>query len=254
MEHILQGLHDIEGVHGALVIDASGQLLAHRTHSIYDVELLEQVSRAVVGAIDAVKLVQEDWEAITTHFSEGKLLIRNASAADGKLPFTLTLVADGRLNPSFANVAIRVALGKLKTAMQAGGVGAGAPRPPDSAATAPAAAKAAPASSSDARAPLTEVASTGLSWSGVGSSMAASGSEVTVADAASSALLTACTKALARNVGPMAKLFVKEAARKVCPDRPFSRDSAEALVAELAKSIRNPSDAAQFQRSMLAAL
>src|SRR4051794_17643665 len=102
MERILQSLHDLEGVHGALVIDGAGHILAHRTHSMYDIDLLEQVSRAVVSATDAVKLLQEDWESITTHFSEGKLLIRNAAPGGDVTPFTLTLIADVRLNPSFA--------------------------------------------------------------------------------------------------------------------------------------------------------
>jgi hypothetical protein len=52
----------------------------------------------------------------------------------------------------------------------------------------------------------------------------------------------------------MAKLFVKEAVRKVCPNRPFSKDSVEALVTELAKSIESPSEAAQFRKSLLKAL
>jgi hypothetical protein len=51
----------------------------------------------------------------------------------------------------------------------------------------------------------------------------------------------------------MAKLFVKEAVRKVCPDRPFSRDNVEALVAELAKNIEDPASAAQFTKAVLKA-
>jgi hypothetical protein len=73
------------------------------------------------------------------------------------------------------------------------------------------------------------------------------GSGVHVADAASSEFLTACTKALARCVGPMAKLYVKEGVQKICPNRPFSRDSGTELIAELVKHISNPNDAAQFR-------
>lgn len=262
MESILQGLHDLEGVHGAMVIDGGGQLLAHRAHSIYNLELLEQATRAIVSAIDAVKLVQEDWEAITTHFSEGKLLIRNAASGGDSVAFTLTLIADARLNPSFATVAIRVAMGKLKAALQAGDgnaaagqSGAGGRVTGGAAGSARGQAKPGHASVAQPKASMTEVANTGLSWSGLGSSsMSASGSEITVADAASSAVLTACTKALAQSVGPMAKLFVKEAVRKVCPNRPFSKENVEALVTELAKCIESPNEATQFRKSLLKAL
>jgi predicted regulator of Ras-like GTPase activity (Roadblock/LC7/MglB family) len=258
MENILQGLNELEGVHGAIVIDASGHVVAHRTHSMYDLELVQQVSRAVASAIDAVKLVQEDWESITTHYSEGKLLLRSL-VPDAKGPaFTLALIADGRLNPSFAAVAVRVALGKLKAALQNGSgaadghLGASARGAPVSSGASGASAPVpAAAGFAQTKAPITEVATSGLSWSGFGNSSVASGAGVSVADPASSAVLSACTKALARSVGPMAKLFVKEAVRKVCPDRPFSKDRSEALIAELAKSIQNPADAVQFQKNVL---
>jgi hypothetical protein len=48
----------------------------------------------------------------------------------------------------------------------------------------------------------------------------------------------------------MAKLYVKEAVRKVSPERPFSRDNAEELIAELAKTITNPTEAAQFREKV----
>jgi predicted regulator of Ras-like GTPase activity (Roadblock/LC7/MglB family) len=250
METILQSLQDLDGVHGAILVDATGQLVAHRAHNMYDADLLQQVSRAVVTAIDAVKLGQEDWESITTHFSEGKLLIRTLTPAGSPLPYTLALIADSRLNPSFATVAIRVALGKLKTALTAraagigtgstlGGSSLGMPKP------SPVATQA----FSQVKPPTAEVANNGLSWSGFGDPLASSTSGVSVADPNSSALLTAVTKALAKHVGPMAKLFVKEAVRKVCPNRPFSRDSLETLVSELTKSIDKPADAAQFKKS-----
>ena len=64
------------------------------------------------------------------------------------------------------------------------------------------------------------------SGSGVG------GSDIAVADGPSSTYLSACTKALAASVGPMAKVFVKEAVRRVCGERPFSRADGPALVAQ----------------------
>ncbi|HET9954077.1 MAG TPA: hypothetical protein VFQ61_06220 [Polyangiaceae bacterium] len=255
MENILQDLHDLEGVNGAILADANGQVVAFRTHSMYDAALRQQVSRAVRSAVDSVKLTHEDWDSINVQFTEGRLMIRNLANAPASPSFTLTLIADGRLNPSFANVAIRVAIGKLKTALQAGPP---APSPMQVAPSPPAAplagsAAAMPLSASQPNVPVSEVANSGLSWSGLGSSTA-SASGVEVADAAASAALTTCTKALAKCVGPMAKIFVKEAVRKLCPGRPFSKDMAPSLVAELAKQISNPATAAQFQTALLKSL
>ena len=252
MDTILKSLQELEGVHGAIVVDNGGQLIAHRAHNMYDTNLLQQVSRAIVTAIDAVKLSQEDWESITANFTEGKLLIRSLAPGANGVAFNLALIADSRLNPSFATVAIRVAINKLKAALKTGAVpvvngvvearGAGMAKPGASA-----------QSFAQVRAPLTDVASSGLAWSGFGDP-SASGSAIAVADPASSALLTVCTKALAKNVGPMAKLFVKEAVRKVCPDRPFSKDRIEALIDELMKSIEKPAAAAEFQKIVLKSL
>jgi hypothetical protein len=101
-----------------------------------------------------------------------------------------------------------------------------------------------------------ELAKTGLSWSGVsGGSGVSSGSgigaisDVMVTDAASSAFLSGCTKALAASIGPMAKVFVKEAVRKVCGERPFSRADGPALLAHLSAAIDDSDDRAMFQRA-----
>lgn len=267
MENILQSLHQLEGVHGAIIVDSSGRLIAHRSHSMYDENLQQQVARVISSAIDSVKLIHEDWDAITAQFSDGKLLIRNLSGGGNSPSYTLALIADARLNPSFAGVAIRVAIGKLKPLLASGtntatlnasqltsgvGVAVSAPSPTVLAASAPVAPR--PASTGfTQKQPVAEVATSGLSWSGFGSS-AASGSGVEVADPASSAVLTSCTKALARHVGPMAKLFVKEAVKKLFQGRPFSKNDAVTLVAEIAKHIDDANDAAQFQKTLLKSL
>jgi predicted regulator of Ras-like GTPase activity (Roadblock/LC7/MglB family) len=249
MDAILQGLQELEGVHGAIVVDSGGHLVAHRAHNMYDVGLLQQVGRAIVTAIDAVKLSQEDWESITANFTEGKLLIRSLAAGDGGVAFNLALIADSRLNPSFATVAIRVAMTKLKAALRTGG-GSSIVEPNPASMSRPGASA---QSFSQLKAPVTEIASSGLSWSGFGDP-SASGSGIAVADPASSALLTTCTKTLAKSVGPMAKLFVKEAVRKVCPDRPFSRDRLDAVLAEIVKNIEKPAAAAEFQKAIQKAI
>jgi len=61
MQTILQGLRDLDGVHGTFVADATGQVLAFNAESIYDASLLQQVSKAIATAIDSVKLLEEHW-------------------------------------------------------------------------------------------------------------------------------------------------------------------------------------------------
>lgn len=266
MDTILQSLHELEGVNGSIVADGGGRILGYRAHVVYDADLLQQVSKQVVSAVDSIKLIQEDWDAITAQFSEGKLLIRNLSngSAQKNRTATLAVIADARLNVSFAGVAIRVAVTKLRAMLDANmpqplHVGAlsnptsvSQPNPMQMhAAVAPTASSLSSGHSSAsgyARPATSEVASSGLSWSGLTGSSSVSGSGVSVADPASSAFLTVCTKALARSVGPMAKVFVKEAARKVSPDRPFSRDSAQELITELLKHFEDPAEATEFRK------
>jgi len=265
MDDILQTLHDLEGVNGTIVSDGSGQILGFRAYAVYDAELLQQASKCIVRAIDSIKLIQEDWDAITAQFAEGKILIRNLSSGNktkGRVA-TLAVIADTRLNVSFAGVAIRVAVSKLKSLLEDGlpappafgalsGTQGASPGPAQ--VHSPMAAAQSSLSGGGASgmgaggSGRSDVATSGLSWSGLSGSSSTSGSGVSVLDAAASAFLTTCTKALAKSVGPMAKLFVKEAVRKVSPDRPFSRENANELLAELSKHIKNPSEAAQFRQ------
>lgn len=265
MDTILKGLRDLEGVNGAILADASGQVHAFNAESIYDATLLAQVSKAIANAIDSVKLLQEDWETITAQFAEGRLIVRSIPASVRKAGPTLTLalIADARLNPSFATVAIRVAIGKVKTIVEANGgvlptggaTGSGAVAvavPQILAASSPTAlgtATVGTTSNVHSAIAVPEVAASGLSWSGLGGSSTMSASGVAVADAASSAALTACTKCLAKAVGPMAKVFVKEAVRRVAAGQPFAKGMLPALVAELEKNIEDRGDAVEFRKA-----
>jgi CelD/BcsL family acetyltransferase involved in cellulose biosynthesis len=84
------------------------------------------------------------------------------------------------------------------------------------------------------------LASSGLTWSRIGTGA------VTAADAPSSAYLTTCARELARHVGPMAKIFVEEGVRKVCPDVPFSLAASRALADELSARIEDDGDRQVF--------
>jgi hypothetical protein len=260
MKRILESLHTLEGVQGTLVVDGAGQILACQAHALYDISLLEQVSKTIAGTVDAVRLLHEDWDALSANFSEGNLVLRNlkpGGAAEGN-SVVLALIADSRLNTAFAGVALRVATAKLKSHLESpsGSASAGSlqklpmPATPGGlTGTMPAGSARANMSSVGAAAP--NLGSSGLSWSGLGSSMGTS-SEVFVADPKSSAFLTACAKALTSIVGPMAKIFVKEAVRQICPDRPFSRAQAEALLAVLATHIEDRAASAEFHRKVRA--
>ncbi len=240
METILQSVLDVAGVGAALVFDGGGRLVCHRGHSIYDRALCEQLSTTLSKAVDTIQLQQEDWESVAARYDDGKLLLRNLGAARAG-PHVLAVVADATLNLSFATVAIRVATNKLRKALESG-----AP-PSVLAAVPPAAASALLAGSrpGDSRPAL--ASSSGLSWSqasGVGLS------RIAVADPASSAYLSRSAKELARHVGPMAKVYVEEAVRRVAPDVPFSLSLVAKLLDDLAGQIEDADGRTQFRKAL----
>jgi hypothetical protein len=267
MEYILQSLHELDGVNGAIVADERGQVVGWHARVIYDAELLQQVSQFVVHAVDSVKLLEENWDSLTSQFTEGKLLIRNLTdlAKPEPRPLTLTVIADNRLNLSFAAVALRVAVTKLKaflgkenrpsmplagsSPVGIGGRAAPAPGHPLNASSSLGSSSSFGNSSGGAslgRSSSADFATTGVSWLAQSSGTTSSISGLMVADQSSAAFLTVCTKTLTRKLGPMAKVLVKEAAIRVSPDQPFSLLRAKELIAELAKHIRKPTDAQDF--------
>ncbi len=239
MEPILQSLMDLNGVTAVLVFDPAGQLLGHRGHTVYDQTLCEQVSAALAKALDAVQLQQEDWETVTAHFADGKLVLRRV-VANGQ-NHVLAVVADGSLNPSFATVAIRVAAGKLKRQFEGGPASSSAGNASSSVARAAAGSGASPAESRP------NLANSGLSWSKISN---VGLSRVSVADPASGAFLARCAKELAQHVGPIAKVYVEEAVRRVAADAPFSMAVARALVDDLGAQIEDTGDRTTFQKAL----
>jgi hypothetical protein len=244
METILQAVLDVPGVGAALVLDGGGRLVAHRGRAVYDRALCEQLGASLTKAVDAVHLQQEDWESMSARFADGKLLVRNLGAVAG-VQHVLAVVADATLNPSFATVAVRVASNKLKKVL--GGAGASSLTsslgPMSASALGAGSAPAAPRPSDTSPG----LASSGLSWSQTSS---VGLSRVPVADPASSALLTRAAKELARHVGPMAKVYVEEGVRRVCPDAPFSLAAAARLIDDLAGQIEDGADRAQFRKAL----
>jgi predicted regulator of Ras-like GTPase activity (Roadblock/LC7/MglB family) len=252
MDAILQGLMEVGGVSATMVLDDAGQVVAHRGRAIYDRALCEQVGRTVVKAIESIQLQQDDWETVSAQFADGRILLRRVSGrADGPR-HVLAVVADSTLNPSFATVALRVAANKVRSALDGTGsqVGAGSAagsQPLAAASPVPGAGSSA-APASDSRPVL---ANTGVAWT---RSPAASStpalSSVVAADPASAAFLARCAKELARHVGPIAKVFVQEAARRVSPDAPFAMALSRQLVEDLAGQVEDAKERAQFRKAV----
>jgi hypothetical protein len=244
MESILQGLMALGGARAAMVLDGGGHVVAHLGQAVYDRALCEQVGGDVVRAIESVQLQYEGWETITAHFTDGRLLVRRIAVRAPGVRHLLAVVADATLNASFATVALRVAANKVQQALDGQGAVAGS----QARAQGPGSGAASPG---DSRPVL---ANSGLSWtkgSSAGSSAAAAGSGFGLADPATAAFVTRCARALARHVGPMAKVYVQEALRRVSPDAPFALGQARQLVDDVAAQIEDPKDRAQFRSAAL---
>jgi predicted regulator of Ras-like GTPase activity (Roadblock/LC7/MglB family) len=251
MDAILQGLMELAGVRATMVLDGAGQVVAHRGQSVYDRGVCEQVGATVTKAIESIQLQQDDWDTITAHFADGRVLVRKVGTRPEAPRVVLAIVADTTLNASFATVALRVAANKVK-----GMIEGATSQPPAAASLPPQAASSSILSPADSRPVL---ANTGLSWSKSGSSVGSQvgGSStgglsgVAVADPASSAFLGRCAKELARHVGPIAKVYVQEAARRVSPDGPFSLALVRQLVDDLSGQIEDAKDRALFRKATL---
>jgi predicted regulator of Ras-like GTPase activity (Roadblock/LC7/MglB family) len=114
LDAILEDLGEVEGVHGAIVIDAAANVVAHRAPAIHDLTVLRQVARSVITSVDAVQLIQDDWEVLTAQFGGGKLLLCSLRPA-GAQPrrYVLAVIADTTLNVAVFSVALRAATNKL---------------------------------------------------------------------------------------------------------------------------------------------
>jgi hypothetical protein len=264
MDTILQGLLDLPGVNAALLLDGAGHLAAFRGKAVYDRALCEQVGASLAKAVDSIQLQQEEWDTIAAQYADGKLLLRSLGTAGGGAHL-LAVVADGTLNASFATVAIRVAANKLKKALEGGsttslrgtgvgatGAGATPPPLPSSGSQLGLSGSQIPLSGSQfsqaGTPPPPSVANTGMSWSKAGSSVALTG--IQVGDPASGTYLSRCTKALARAVGPMAKVYVQEGVRRISPDATFTMALKGRLVDDLAGQIEDEDDRKAFLKAV----
>lgn len=196
MDSVLSALHEVPGVTATMVFDGSGRLESHKGHAMYDRALCEHVCGVLVKAIDAVQLEQEEWDAITAQFADGKILLHNLGSAH-----VLAVVTDAALSPTFSTVAMRVAVSKLKKGIEKGTLTG-----------------------------ITPVSQPGVTPLAQPAARPSAGPEA-------AAFLTRCVKELARYVGPISKLYVKESVGRVCAGAPFTMTAAERLIEDLAQQI-----------------
>jgi hypothetical protein len=253
MDENLQSLLDLAGVNAAMVLDDAGRLVGQRGKAIYDRPLCEQVGVMLARAVDSIALQHPDWESASVQYADGTILLRNVGAVLGA-SYVLAVAADATLNSAFAAVALRVVANKAKRAIELGqGLtpsATGSTVLGSSVGTLPMASgsqvQAAPAHPGSGSRPV--LATSGVSWSQAGGSGVSA--EIVTADAASSAYLSRSVKTLARHVGPMAKLYVNEAVRRICQDAPFSMALARNLIEELAAHIEEAPERTAFLKAM----
>jgi hypothetical protein len=228
MDAILQGLLDTAGINAAVLYDVAGRLLAHRGRTVYDRALCERAGGPLARAIDSLQLQHDDWESASAQFADGLLLLRRLETTAAG-PCVLALVTDTALNPAFATVAVRVCASKLKRALDGG------------------AASSAVGSGGSSVGTLPGPGGSQVGHGGAGSRPVLAGAGVPLAaDPPASAHLAACARELARHVGPMARIFVEESVRKVCPGVPFSMSASRPLADELASRIEDPAGRQAF--------
>lgn len=253
MDDNLQGILDLAGVNAAMIFDGAGRLIGQRGKAIYDRSLCEEVSGMLARAVDSIALQNPGWESATAQYADGTILLRNVGPVAGA-SYVLAVVADGTLNPAFATVALRVASNKARRAIE---VGQGLAPSAGSSAVLSSSAGGPPRASSSQVLGTTPhpgsgsrpvLATSGLSWSKAGGSGLLPG--VPAAEPASAAYLARCAKALARSVGPMAKVYVEEAVRRISPQAPFSLAQARPLIGELAGQIEDAAERSAFLKSM----
>jgi hypothetical protein len=241
MDDHLQGLLDLAGVNAAMILDDAGRVVGQRGKSVYDRPLCELVGVMLARTADSIGLQHADWESATAQYADGTILLRNMGPVAGA-SYVLAVVADGTFNTAFAAVALRVVSNKARRAIE---IGQGLAPSGSGSGVYGSSVGAAPHPASGSRPVL---ASSGVSWS-QGSGSGLSG-ELRTADAASAAHLARCARTLARHVGPMAKLYVNEAVRRLSQDAPFSMALARPLVEALGAQVEDAAERAAFLKAM----
>ncbi|MCB9653889.1 MAG: roadblock/LC7 domain-containing protein [Deltaproteobacteria bacterium] len=229
IEKSLTNLFELDGVRGTFVLDPKGQVLRSRAHAIYDQETLQRAASSVSKALDSMQVQHGEWNSTQIHFSDGKLLLRSLGQ------YILGVIADSSTNVAFANVALNVAAKKITEVIES---------KPIEAVAAAAAAPQAPAAQ-----PHLNVSGLSMSASGLGLSASGSAPPIHMSDEVN-AFVTRCVKALAKSVGPMAKVIVKETVRAIALNGELTRDQLRPLVKALEEKIEAVEERSEFRNRL----
>jgi predicted regulator of Ras-like GTPase activity (Roadblock/LC7/MglB family) len=110
MDKVLQQINLVPGVIGCLVCNSGGEVLANAFPPIFDMDILLNTSSLSVDFVAGLNEYTSGVDLIDLHCSEGRIVIKNMPKG-----FLLLLCA-GTFNMQMLNIALNVAVGKLKAA------------------------------------------------------------------------------------------------------------------------------------------
>ncbi len=233
MNEYLTGINDVAGVVGSAVFDAANQCVAHAAPSPYEPILLSQVMEELRSSIDYLNYIDDGspWETLIVNFEGGIVYLRKVD------DMSILVLAQPTLNSAMLGVALNVVSLKLQRG-QASGPGA--------------ASRSGTGMASGTGAPRS---STGMiSQSGMGSSpsLSMSGSgQVAGPNAVGHEMMNLLLKCLAKQIGPIAKIALKEELGKMgVTAHTIERGQFNDLVLTLLARIPDPDKRKEFLDEM----
>ncbi len=246
MKNTIDALNSVEGINGVFLCSDEGTLIEFSASAVYDEETLSQASSVVARATESISVQHDNCDTMIAHFKEGQLIMLKI---DNHI---LCVITNAGANMPFLNVAIKVAKKKLMRRFDGNtsSMGVSSSISGSSKSSLGMHSSFVPHNPKQA----SSMANSGfpsdseLLWSGMGAS-GMNSSAVSVADKNSSQMLTKLSQALAEIVGPMAKVFVKEAVYKICAMEPFSMQHLKMLLKELEEQhITEPDEIKKFRQ------
>lgn len=110
MSSALTGLNQIPGVIGSVIFNQDDECIAHLMPPQYDAEILAQVMAELRNALEVLAYLDENatWNAIVLRFHDGYLVMRQIQK------LTVLVLAQPTLNPAMLSVGFNVAALKLE--------------------------------------------------------------------------------------------------------------------------------------------
>lgn len=266
MKNTLDALSSVDGINGVFLCSDQGDLVEFSASEIYDQETLLQASSVVARATESISVQHDNCDNMVAHFKDGKLIMLRV---DNHI---LCVITNAGTNMPFLNVAIKVAKKKLKrqfekneNTMENSSLPYQSSIPSNfnnnsdmrtNSSIEQSNTQPSMHSSFTPHNPTqnSSMKNSGFSsnsellWSGMGAS-AMNSSAVAVADKNASQMLTKLSQALAEVVGPMAKVFVKEAVHKICTMEPFSMQHVKLVLKELEEQhVTDPDEIKTFRQ------